>query len=621
MLVSYILEKIMEIIKLYGATKDYIWGGTRLKEKYGKKGEGDIIAESWELSFHPDGPTRDASGRVLSEVLSEKELGENLKGFSHFPTLIKFIDSRDDLSVQVHPDDEYALKNENSLGKTEMWYIVEAQEGAGIYLGFKKSITKEELSEAIKEKRLTELMNFYRVSAGECYFIPAGTIHAIGKGCLIAEIQQNSNLTYRVYDYGRVGKDGKERELHVEKAKKVLNLEKFERKENLTDALGMSKYFTSRLVRVSGEREFFADSGSFKCLCCVKGEGAIEDKKISCTDSYLVPAGYGKFTLKGNMEIIMTEIRKYYVGIDLGGTFIKGGIVDDLGNIIVDDKTPTESEGGSEVVARNIASLVSSLIAKTDLSIKDIEGIGMGVPGMIDSERGEVVYSNNLGWKHFMIGDRVGELTGLTVKIANDANVAALGEAKFGCGKDYKDTVLITLGTGVGGGIVLGGKLFEGNKSAGAELGHSVIMAGGEPCSCGRRGCLEAYASATALIRDTKRAMENNPDSKMWECGGLDKVDGKVAFDYMDSDESAKAVVKNYTDMLGVGLVNIANVFRPEAIMLGGGVCAEGERLTAPLNEFMEREIYAGEKGPKVEILIAKLGNKAGILGAAALLM
>ena len=317
----------------------------------------------------------------------------------------------------------------------------------------------------------------------------------------------------------------------------------------------------------------------------------------------------------------MSEIRKYYIGIDLGGTFIKGGIVDDLGNILVDGKTPTESEGGSLVVAKNIASLCKSLLKKVNMTERDIVGIGMGVPGMIDSERGEVVYSNNLGWEHFMIGDTVGELMGLPVKIANDANVAALGETKFGCGKNYNNTVLVTLGTGVGGGIVIDGKLFEGNKSAGAELGHSVIAFGGEACTCGRRGCLEAYASATALIRDTKRAMEKNPQSKMWECGGLDKVDGKVAFDYLDTDETARKVVKNYTDMLGVGLVNIANVFRPEAIMLGGGVCAEGERLTKPLKEFMDREIYAGKKGPCVEILIAELGNKAGLLGAAALLM
>lgn len=611
----------MKILKLIGATKDYIWGGNKLREKYGKEGSGDVIAESWELSFHPDGQTKTEDGRILCECLSRTELGQNIESFPFFPALIKFIDAKDNLSVQVHPSDEYALKNENSFGKTEMWYIVDADPGAGIYLGFKNAVTKEDFEQAINEKRLTELLNFQSVRSGECYFIPSGTIHAIGKGCLILEIQQNSNLTYRVYDYGRVGKDGKERELHVEKAKAVANLSAYSVESADGDLLGVSKYFTVTKVAVNGELELTCDPGSFRCITAVKGGGLIDNEEINEGDSFFVPAGYGKFTIKGDMKIIMTQVRKYYIGIDLGGTFIKGGIVDDLGNIIIDGKVPTESEGGSEVVAKNIASLADSLLKKLNMTKSDVLGIGMGVPGMIDSERGEVVYSNNLGWEHFMIGERVGELTGLPVKIANDANVAALGETKFGCGKNYNNTVLITLGTGVGGGVVINGKLFEGNKSAGTELGHSVICAGGEACTCGRRGCLEAYASATALIRDTKRAMEKDPKSEMWNCGGLDNVDGKVAFDYLDTDKSASEVVKNYTDMLGVGLVNIANVFRPEAIMLGGGVCAEGERLTAPLRKFMEREIYAGKKGPKVEILIAQLGNKAGILGAAALLM
>ena len=207
----------------------------------------------------------------------------------------------------------------------------------------------------------------------------------------------------------------------------------------------------------------------------------------------------------------------------------------------------------------------------------------------------------------------------MPVKIANDANVAALGETLFGCGKNYKTTVMLTLGTGVGGGIVIDGKLFEGNRSAGAELGHSVILAGGEACTCGRRGCLEAYASATALIRDTKKKMTETPDSKMWEIGSLDKVNGKVAFDYKDNDRAAAEVVESYIRMLGVGITNIANVFRPEAVILGGGVCAEGDNLLLPLRKQLSSDIFAKEMGPSVEILIATLGNDAGILGAAAL--
>ena len=247
----------MEIVKLYPECKEIIWGGMKLREKYGKQTDKSPVAESWELSFHKDGPTRLENGETLRDTATAEELGKNCEGFPFFPMLTKFIDAKQDLSVQVHPSDEYALKNENSFGKTEMWYIVEAEQGAGIYLGFKRDVTKAEYEKAIAEHTLTELLNFFEVKAGECYFIPSGTIHAIGKGCLICEIQQNSNLTYRVYDYGRKDKNGNERELHVEKALKVTNLEKYEYtplglQTEQGELLGLSKYFTTTSVKVDG---------------------------------------------------------------------------------------------------------------------------------------------------------------------------------------------------------------------------------------------------------------------------------------------------------------------------------------------------------------------------------
>lgn len=313
--------------------------------------------------------------------------------------------------------------------------------------------------------------------------------------------------------------------------------------------------------------------------------------------------------------------KKYYVGIDLGGTFIKGGIVDGEGNILAKDKVPTEKEKGAERVAENIASLAKTLMNACGLSVENVQGIGIGAPGMIDSHKGEVVFSNNLAWEHFAITERLERLTGLPVKIANDANVAALGEAKFGAAKGKQNVVMITLGTGVGGGVVAEGKLLEGNCAAGAELGHSVLVAGGEQCTCGRKGCMEAYASATALIRDTKRAMEAHRDSKMWEVGSLDEVTGETAFRYKDCDEYARAVVENYIQMLACGLTNFANIFRPETILLGGGVCAEGDNLVKPVQALLDKEIFAGDRGPRVEVRIAELGNSAGLLGAAALLL
>lgn len=605
----------MKIQKLIPECKDYVWGGNKLKEAYGKISEKTLVAESWELSFHKDGLTKTENGLALTTQLTKEELGSNLSGFEFFPVLNKFIDAKQNLSVQVHPSDAYALKNENSFGKTEMWYIVEAEEGAGIYLGFNRDVTSEEYKRAIEQNKLTELLNFYKVKAGECYFIPAGTVHAIGAGCLIYEIQQNSNLTYRVYDYGRG------RELHIEKALTVSNLNKHENITLKGEALGVSKYFTVTKLLCAQKRDLQTDGKTFHCLTVVKGEGEVEGLLVKKGDSIFLPANHGKYTLTGDMEVIMTQIRKYYLGIDLGGTFIKGGIVDDAGNIILQDSTPTEREKGGAAVAQNIASLCKKLLKQANMTESDVVGIGMGSPGMIDSKTGEVVYSNNLAWEHFFLADEVQKHISLPVKVANDANVAALGETKFGCGKNYNNTVMFTLGTGVGGGIIIDGKLFEGNRSAGAEIGHSVIVAGGEQCSCGRRGCLEAYASATALIRDTKRAMLAHKDSKMWEIGDIDSVTGKTAFDYKDSDIYAKEVVDNYIQKIGVGLTNAANVFRPEAIILGGGVCAQGDNLVKPLQEYLNKELYAGEKGPQVKILIATLGNSAGLLGAAALLI
>ncbi len=616
----------MKNIKLIPACKDNIWGGTKLKEKYGKKSDSEIIAETWELSYHKDGKTVVESGETLENIITSEELGKNCADFPFFPVLIKLIDAKQDLSVQVHPSDSYALKEENSFGKTEMWYIVEADEGSGIYLGFNRDVTKKEYEDAIKNNTLIELLNFFEVKAGDCFFIPSGTIHAIGAGCLICEIQQNSNLTYRVYDYGRKDKNGNTRELHIDKALKVTSLkkyeyDKFDSKNESIIGLGYSKYFTAKKISVDGCLDISLDENSFRAFTCVYGSGYIDSQAINIGDTRFISATNNNIQIKGRLELIMTEIRKYYLGIDLGGTFIKGGIVDDLGNIVCQDKIPTEAECGGDKVAENIAKLSDMLIKKLGLTASDIEGIGMGVPGMIDSAAGNVIYSNNLHWNNFPIAEKVSTLTGIPVKIANDANVAVLGEVKFGAARNRSNVIMLTLGTGVGGGIICNGTLIEGNRSVGAELGHSVIKQGGELCSCGRKGCLEAYASATALIRETKKAMSEHKDSKMWEIGSLDNVTGKTSFDYADCDKYAKEVVDAYISALACGIANFGNVFRPEVVLLGGGVCAQGDALMKPLQKLVNEETYAGNLGPEVKVDVATLGNSAGILGAASLLM
>lgn len=614
-----------KIYKTVSVAKDYLWGGNKLRN-FGKNSDRDRIAETWELSFHKNGPSGTESGKLLSEVLGKEDLGKNCEAFSDFPVLVKLIDSEEDLSVQVHPGDAYALEKEHSFGKTEMWYIVAAEKGAGIYLGLKDKTDPETFRKACEGGTVTDLLRFYEVKPGESYFIPAGTVHAIGKGVTLCEIQQSSDLTYRVYDYKRKGADGKERELHLDKAMEVIDFSattvpSFSAETKEGRLLGASRCFTAYEKKIAGTTEGETGKNSFAAYTFISGKGTIDGLPYSAGDTFFVAANSGKFVISGNGTAIVTEVRKYYVGIDLGGTFIKGGIVDDLGEIILSDKVPTGADGGSEQVADNIAGLVKSLLARTTLSANDTEGIGIGAPGMIDSKRGEVVFSNNLGWHHFMLTDGLEKRTGLRAKVANDANVAALGEARFGAGSKFDDTVLFTLGTGVGGGIVIGKKLFEGNRSAGAEIGHMVIVENGEPCTCGRRGCLEAYASATALIRETKKAMQAHKDSKMWEIGSLDAVTGKTAFDYENKDPYAKEVVGNYERMLACGIANIGNIFRPEAVLLGGGVCAQGDNLIKPVQEIVNENLFAKEKGPSVPIFAASLGNRAGILGAAALLM
>ncbi len=302
----------MEIEKLYPETKDFIWGGNKLKE-YGKKTDKACIAESWELSFHPAGPSRLADGRTLAEVAKKSDWGENAAKFPFFPVLIKLIDSADNLSVQVHPSDEYALKNEGQFGKTEMWYIVEAEEGAGIYLGFRRDVTAEEFGKAIEDNTVLELLNFFPVKKGEHYFIAAGTVHAIGKGCLIAEIQQNSNLTYRVYDYNRKDASGKGRELHIEKAKRVANLHRFENcpyseAYNGGTRIGKCAYFTVTKYVLTGEKKLSADRKSFNAVTFVSGQGTIAGREARKGDTFFVPAGYGEYTVNGNAEILVTEV-------------------------------------------------------------------------------------------------------------------------------------------------------------------------------------------------------------------------------------------------------------------------------------------------------------------------
>ncbi len=309
----------------------------------------------------------------------------------------------------------------------------------------------------------------------------------------------------------------------------------------------------------------------------------------------------------------------YNIGIDLGGTNIKVGVVDENYNIVGKSNIKTNLPRPSEEIAESIAEGVRLACADAGISASDVNSIGIGTPGVANRNTGVVLYSCNLGFNNFELGKVLGEKLGTQIFVENDANAAAFGEVVNGAGKGYKNVVVVTLGTGVGGGIIIDGKIYTGFNFCGGELGHTVIEYNGRQCGCGRKGCFEAYSSATALINMTKEAMEANPDSEMWKiAGSLENVDGKTAFDGMRAgDKAAVGVVDMYINYLGCGLVNIVNTFQPELLLIGGGICKEGENLTKPLNEYIERESYCIDPNRSTKLDIAKLGNDAGIIGAA----
>ena len=314
--------------KIEPVFKDYIWGGERLRKEYGKESELEIVAESWELSTHPSGICSivvDTAKENLSDYIKKygkSVLGEKCEEVDEIPILIKLIDAKDNLSVQVHPDDAYAKKHENDLGKTEMWYVLEAEEGAQLVYGFKENLTKETFKESIERNTLSQYLNYVDVHKGDVFFINPGTMHAIGKGIVIAEIQESSNVTYRVYDYGRMGIDGKHRALHVDKALEVTCLTKEEesnktyemvRKEGAyVGILANCKYFTVSRIQLEENLNLLADDSSFQHLLIVEGEVVIEkgDKQVvgHKGDSFFVPAHLGEYKVSGKGEIILSTL-------------------------------------------------------------------------------------------------------------------------------------------------------------------------------------------------------------------------------------------------------------------------------------------------------------------------
>lgn len=308
----------------------------------------------------------------------------------------------------------------------------------------------------------------------------------------------------------------------------------------------------------------------------------------------------------------------YYIGIDLGGTNVAAGVTDREGRLL--GKASIPCPRGAEAIADAMAESARLALCEAGLPLEECASVGVASPGSIDPEEGIVFHAFNLGLDHVplarMVSDRLG---GIPTLLENDANAAALGEFVSGAGKGKNSLVAVTLGTGVGSGAVLEGKLYTGFNYAAFESGHTVIRRGGRQCTCGRKGCWEAYASATGLIRSTREAMEDHPESALWKLAPtLEEVNGKTPFDAAQAgDAVAQAVVDEYIEDLACGLANLINILQPEILCIGGGICKQGENLMAPLRSALDREEFTKDAPRRTQVRVAQLGNDAGIIGGA----
>lgn len=608
----------MSILKLKPACKNYPWGGRRLVEEYNVECNDSILAEAWELSCHPDGASiiegGEFDGRTLSEFIDAEGravLGENCRRFRDFPILIKFIDARDNLSIQVHPSNAYALEHEGQFGKTEMWYILDAELGAFIYYGFAREIDREEFSARIRSNTLLEVLNAVEVQRGDVILIESGTLHAIGKGIVLAEIQQNSNVTYRVYDYGHP------RELHVEKALEVTNRVPIVRRGSAYPHIADCDYFTVDKLTLDGRLTYrtqgSVDDRSFLSILILDGEGSLTNhgEKINYRkgDSLFLTAGSGDWQIEGSIDALLTTVREkknpIRVGVLIGSSEIQIGLVDERNQLLAIDRYDTLPSRGSRAIIEETAHNILKLLDANKIPLDQCVGVGAGVAGTIDRSSGVVLYSNNLRWEKVSLLKELGELIPCPVRIANDADCAALGESIAGAGRNVSDLVLLTIGNGLGGGIILNGEVFEGGMIGGAELGHQVIRVNGRRCTCGRKGCLEAYVSVGALRRAAHLAAGKEVS--------LEEFFKRVDREDVDMIE----VLDQYTLMLGQGVVNIVNMFRPQLILLGGVMSRYADRLIEPIVEMIKADSFGGEGSRLPKIEIAMLGDTAGIIGAA----
>lgn len=487
--------------------------------------------------------------------------------------------------------------------------MMDAAPNSFLYYGFKREVSQEEFARRIQEDTLLEVLNAVPVQKGDVLFIESGTIHAIGAGILIAEIQQNSNVTYRVYDYGRVGKDGKKRDLHIEKALAVTNRVPILRSGRSYPHVADCDYFTVDRLNLDGsvmrKVEGAVNEDSFVSILIMNGKGSIscggERVPYQKGDSVFLPAGSGAYTMEGSCDALITTIRDktgmVRAGIDIGGRFTKVGLVDGAQTLIAYRELPFDAASPERAI-RDAGSTVLALLEENHIDLDLCANAGVGVAGIV--EDGVVAYSNNIGWTDVPVRQLLSQLLPVPIYVSNNADCAVLGEMAAGAAKGCEDVLLLTIGRGVGSGLVHNGRLYDG-----AEFGHMVIEEGGRPCSCGRRGCLEAYVSVTALRKETQEKLGTPMEwEELWKAAS-------------SGGGPARELAEDYIRRLSTGVVNLVNILHPKTVVIGGNLAAFGETWLEPLRESVQRASFGGEHSVPPEIKAGTLGRKAGTLGAA----
>ncbi|MCR5741358.1 MAG: ROK family protein [Gammaproteobacteria bacterium] len=609
--------------------KEYIWAGNKLKNKYNKITDLSKISESFEFSINPLGLSSietNLKNLTLEEYFSYASAGKNLN--SDAPNvLIKLIDSGDDLSIQVHPNDEYAKAHYDKFGKTEMWYIIDSDKELGgyIYLGFNDNYTKDEVKEALENGTILSLLNKIEVEKDDFYLIPSGTIHAIGKGVTLYEIQENSDLTFRLYDYDRVDKNGQKRELHIKEALDVISLEKYNVNRNknakvktLYKVLTANKYFELLRLDVNDHFKIYNNENSFSLITVLHGNPKLNDFIAKPLESfYLDPET--NVDVDGKTSLLIARVPKLFMGLDVGGTSIKGMVIDDIGNIVSRSKVSTEAKEGTDRIIANMVLSMNNLAKSLGAKVEEFKKVGIGFPGNVDSKNGIVVCSNNLGLHNSNLKEMIEKEVNVSVVIENDANCAALGEYKFTDKSKYHDMTLVTLGTGLGSGIIIDSKLFKGGLGTTTELGHIRIKSDNFMCTCGQYGCFESFTSLERIHHDTLK-LQQDPSTGLKDL--IKEDDPYVTIFYLaDTNEAAKKYLFKYLNNLILGLVNVANILQPEIICLGGGVTNSIQKYIPYIEKRLNQLKYGGVDSPFIKVVKARLGNDAGGYGACALIM